>query len=181
MQSSASLQHCLLSLAFQYTPDLLSLQEQLLPFWVSTIFQSFSLSPCTFPFSLFLFTLLLHQLVQQYQWLSPFALSCQLKLCLVFFPLSRCHTEHWYPKTLLLLHFPLLLMGRVHTISPCVLAHSSCKGPNGLSLLHCCVVSLYSFWTNFSHPLTKCCTLSPFSPHNLHRGFSLVLSMWCFI
>ena len=26
-----------------------------------------------------------------------------------------------------------------------------------------------------------CCTLLPFFPHNLHRGLSLVLSMWYFI
>ena len=39
---------------------------------------------------------------------------------------------------------------------------------------------LYSLWANISRPLTKCCTLSPVFPHNLHRGFLLVLSMWCF-
>ena len=124
MQSFASLQHCLLSLAFQSTHQilfwhirgLLWLQAQLLPFWVFTIFQS-----GTFLFSPFLFPLLLHQLVQQYWWLSLFSLSCQLKLCLVFLPPSRCHTEHRYSTTLSLLHFLLLLLERVYTIFPYVL------------------------------------------------------------
>ena len=40
---------------------------------------------------------------------------------------------------------------------------------------------LYSFWANLSHPLTKCCTLSPFFPQNLQRWLSLVLSIWSFI
>ena len=30
---------------------------------------------------------------------------------------------------------------------------------------------LYSFWANFSQSDNKCCTLSPFFPHILHRGF----------
>ena len=29
---------------------------------------------------------------------------------------------------------------------------------------------LYLLWGNFSHPLVMCCTLSPFFPHNLHKG-----------
>ena len=61
---------------------------------VSTIFQSLSSSPGTFLLLSFLFSLLLHQLVQQYPSLSPFAISCQIQLCLVFLPLSHCHTEH---------------------------------------------------------------------------------------
>ena len=68
-------------------------------------------------------------------------MTCQLKLCLVFLPLSRCHTERWYPTTLSLFHFLLLLLGCVHTIFSCVLTHSSYKSPNRLSLLHCCVIS----------------------------------------
>ena len=149
MQSFASFQHRLLSIAFQYTHQvlllhfqgLLSLQAQLLPFLVSTFFQSLSLSPGTFPLSIFLFPFLLHQLIQQYQWLSPFTFFCQLKLCPIFSPLLRYHTEHWYSISLSLLHFLLLLLGHVHTIFLCVLTHSSYKGPNRLSLLHCCAVS----------------------------------------
>ena len=120
---------------------LLSLQARLLPFLVSTICQSFSLNPDTFALSSFLFPPLLHQLVQQYWWLSTFTLSCQLKLFLVYLPLLRSHTEHWYLTTLSLLHFLLLFMGRVHNIFLCVQNYSSYKGPNGLSLLHCHVIS----------------------------------------
>ena len=32
--------------------------------------------------------------------LSPFALNCQLQICLVNLPLRHCHTEHWYPTKL---------------------------------------------------------------------------------
>ena len=87
-----------------------------------------------------------------------FALSCQLKLCLVFWALSCCHTEHWYLTTLSLLYF---LPGRVHTIFPCVLAHSSYKDPNGLSF-YIVLPYLTFFLCQFSHPLTKCCILLPF-------------------
>ena len=71
----------------------------------------------------------------------PFRSFWELKLCLVFLPPSRCHIEHWYLTKISLLHFPLLLLGRVHTIFSYLLAHSFYKGPNGFSLLHCCVVS----------------------------------------
>ena len=80
MQSFASLQHCLLSVAFQSTHQilllhfqgLLSLQERLLSFLVSLTFQSLSLSPGTFPLSPFLFPLFLHQLVHK---INDFPLS----------------------------------------------------------------------------------------------------------
>ena len=130
-----------------------------------------------FPLSPFLFPLLLHQVVQQYWWLSLFALSYQLQLCLVFLPLSCCHTEHWYPTTLSLLRFLLLLLGRVDTTFLCVLTHSSYKGPNGLTLLPYCVVSyILSEQISHNHLLSVCCIVS----YNLHRRLSLVLPMWCF-
>ena len=40
---------------------------------------------------------------------------------------------------------------------------------------------LYSFWVSLLHLLTRCPTLSPFSPHILHNGKSAVLSMWYFV
>ena len=91
MQLFASLQYCLLFVAFHSThqillwhfQELLSVLAWLLTFSVSRISQSFSLSPGTFLISLFLFLLLIHQPVQQYQLLSPFVFSCQLKICLV--------------------------------------------------------------------------------------------------
>ena len=61
---------------------------------------SLSLSLSTFPLCPFPIPLHLHQLVRQYWWLSSFALSCQLRWCLIFLPLPRCHNEHWYPRTL---------------------------------------------------------------------------------
>ena len=84
-----------------------------------------------------LFFLLLHQLIQQYQLLFPFTLSCQLQLYLVFLPLSCCHFEHRYPTTL----SSLLLLRHVHATFLCILTHSSYKGPYKLSLLHCHIVS----------------------------------------
>ena len=151
MQSCA-LQHCLLSLGFQSTNQiifwhfqgLLLLQAQLLTFWVSTIFQFLSLSPGPFQLPPFHFLTLLHQLIWKYRLLSPLALFCQLQLCLAFLSLSCCHTEYWYPATLLLFHFLLLLLGRVNTSFPCVLTQSCYKGPSGLSLLH--VVSSFIFF-----------------------------------
>ena len=90
-----------------------------------------------------------------------FAPSCQLKLCLVFSPLSCCHTEHWYLTLLSVLYFLLLLPGRVHTIFPRVLTHSSYKGPSGLSF-YIVLPYLTCFLCQFSNPLTKCCIISPF-------------------
>ena len=155
-QSFASLQHCLLSVAFQSTHQilfwhiwgLLSLQAQLLLFWVFTIFQS-----GTFPFSPFLFPLLLHQLVHEYRWLSLFAPSCQLKLSLVFLPSSRCHTEHWYSTTLSLLPFPLLLLERIHTIFPCALIRYKDLRKIPMDFLCYIVVSSLIFF--LSHFLTS--------------------------
>ena len=40
---------------------------------------------------------------------------------------------------------------------------------------------LYSFWASFLHPLTMCHTVSVDSPHNLHSGVCVVLSMLCLI
>ena len=54
--------------------ELQSLQARHLLFWVSIMLQLFSLSPDTIPLSLLLFSLPLHQLVQQYVWLYSFAL-----------------------------------------------------------------------------------------------------------
>ena len=171
MQSFALLQHCALSVAFQSTHQILLwhfqrfllLQARLLPFLVPTIFQSLSLSlnPVTFPLSPFLFPLLLHQLVQQYRWLSPSAPSWQLKLCLVFLPLSRCHTESWYPTTFTSSFFTA-------PSGMCSYQFSVCSNPFFLqrsqwtffATLSCRL--LYSLWDNVSHPLTKYCTLSPF-------------------
>ena len=80
------------------TPTVFSLQNLPFSLFTSWYFSIFSVS----------FALQLHQLVQQYRWLSPFTLSCQLNLCLVFLPLLRCYTEHWYPTTLSLLHLLFL-------------------------------------------------------------------------
>ena len=74
MQSFASLQQCMLSLAFQsiypillwHIQGFLLLQARILPFWVPLNLQSLSSSRGTLPLSSFLFPLLLHQLVQQY-------------------------------------------------------------------------------------------------------------------
>ena len=60
--------------------------------------QSLSLSPGNFPFSPFLFPLLLHQLVQQYRWLSPCALSCQITLShwtLIFHNIFIFYRSFW--------------------------------------------------------------------------------------
>ena len=50
-------------------------------------------------------------------------------------------TEWWYHRILSLLYFLLLLLGCAHIIFLCVLTHSSCKGPNALSLLHYRIIS----------------------------------------
>ena len=50
-------------------------------------------------------------------------------------------TECWYHRIFSLLYFLLLLLGCAHIIFLCVLTHSSCKGPNGLSLLHYRIIS----------------------------------------
>ena len=158
---------------------LLSLQARLLPFWVFTIVQFLFSSPSNFPLFSFLCPLILHQLVQKYPWLSPFALSYQLLLCLVFLLLSRCYTEHSHPTTL---HFFIfycsfweMFIPLFHVCYPIFLKKVLMTF---FTTLPCHL--LYYFWEHFSHPLTKCCTISPFLPHNLHRGLSLVLSVWCF-
>ena len=186
MLSFALLQHCFLSVAFQSTHQillwrfqgLLSLQARLLPFLVPTILQSISLSPGTFPLSPFLFPLLLHQLVQQYRWLSPFTPPCQLKLCLVFLPhvvtLNVDIPQHFHIFIFYCFFWDVFTPFSVFS-KPYFLQRSQWTL---FATLLCHL--LYSLWANFSHPLTKFCTLSPFFPHNLHRGFSLVLSMWCF-
>ena len=110
-----------------------------------SLFKSWYFS--TFPF---LFPLLLHQLLQQCRWLSPFA---QLQLCLVFLPLSHCHTEHWYPTKLWLLHFLITTPS-----GTCSYHFSVCSNPffvqksqwTFFATLLCRL--LYSFWAHFSHP-----------------------------
>ena len=90
----------------------------------------------------------------------------------IIIPKHLCLTVLWS------LHSLLLLREYAHTTFHCILTCSFYKYPNQLSFQHCRVVF---FWANVSHPLVICCTLSPFFPHNLHRGYSLVLSMWYFI
>ena len=102
------------------------------------MFQSLSSSPGTFP----LFTSF-SPYISWYSNIDDYPLSLffvNYNYVLVFLPLSHCHTEGCFPTTLSLLYFLLLLLGCVFTIFLCVLAHSSHKDPNGLSLLHSCAV-----------------------------------------
>ena len=190
MHSFASLPHCLLSAVFQSCRQILLWHFQglyvLQPITGGTT--SIILSFHNLPISLFKswyfstlsfsFSLLLHHLVQQYRLLSPFALSCQLKLRLVFLPTS----SHWT----LISHNTFTYSFSTAPSGTCSCQFSVCSKLFFLqrsqwtffATLSCHL--LYSFWVNFSHPLAKFCTLSLVSPHNLHRWFSLVLSMWCF-
>ena len=120
-------------------------------------------------FFTFLFpsSLLLHQPVQQYLWLSIAIMSCLL-------------------ASITLSHWTLISFTSSFSTNPsgtCSYHFSICSNPfflqisqwNFFATLSCYL--LYSFWANFSHSHSKCCTLSPLFPQNLHRGLSLVLSM----
>ena len=103
------------------------------------MFQSLSSSPGTF--SLFIS---FSPYISWYSNIDDYPLSLffvNYNYVLVFLPLSHCYTEGCYPTTLSLLYFLLMLLGCVFTIFLCVLTHSSHKDPNGLSLLHFCVIS----------------------------------------
>ena len=88
MQSFASLQHCLLSLAFQSTNQiilwhlqgLLSLQERLLPFWVSTIFQSLSFKSWHFFIFSLSFSLTLTSAGTAISMINPFRSFLSIKI-----------------------------------------------------------------------------------------------------
>ena len=155
MQSFVSMQHCLLSLAFQSTHQILLWHFQ----GILSLHSTFNiLSFHNLPISLFKSWYFFHFLpfffpyfyIIWYSNIDDYTLSFFHVNCLVFLPLSRCPTEYWYPTTLSLLHFPLSLLGSVHTIFTCVLAHFSYKGRNGLSLRHCHVVS-YILSEEISH------------------------------
>ena len=111
----------------------------------STIFsfhnlQSFSWRPGVFYFLSFIF---LYFYISCYSNISYYPLHSFLPIKVIsdLLPLSLCHAEHRYPTTLSLLHFLSLFLGRVHTIFPSALAHSSNKDFNGVSLLHFRVIS----------------------------------------
>ena len=100
-QSFALLKHCMFFLAFPSTYQILqkhfygslSLQGQFLHFSISTIFWSLFSNPGTFPIFTFLVLLLLHQLGEQYQQLSPFVFFLSITIrsgCLASIRLS-----HW--------------------------------------------------------------------------------------
>ena len=150
MQSFASRQHCLLTLAFQSTHQivlchsqgLLSLQARLLLFWVSAIFQSlFDL--VLFPFLPFFFP---NSYISWYSNIDDYPLLFCLfnynnvcSSCLYHVvTLNIDIPQHFY----LFLHFLLVLLGCAHTTFLCVLTHSPYKSPDGFffATLSCLVL-----------------------------------------
>ena len=157
-------------LAFQSTHQIflwhfqriLSIETWFLPFWVSKswYFSMFSLSfpPTLTSTGKAILMIIPFRSFLSIKIMSGFLSSVMLPQWTIIFHNTFTSSFSTAPSGTCSYHF-----------SVCSITHFSYKGP---TLSYCL---LYSFWPNFLHPLTRCCTLSPFSPHNLHRGFSLVL------
>ena len=154
MQSFASLQNCVSSLAYQillwHFQGLLSLQARLLLFWVSTIpislFKSWYFSTFSISFS--------PTFKEAGSALSVIIYFCYFLSITIMSGLFTSITfSHWtlISTTPPLLHFLLLFLGRVvvHTTYPCVLANFSYKAHNRLSLLYIVLSSLTFFLSQY--------------------------------
>ena len=179
MESFTSLQRCLLSLAFQSTHQICDTSKGSCHYRNDLYHFEFpqssnlSWSPGTFSFSPFLWPLLLRQLVQ-YRNIDDYPLSFFLvnknyvwSSCLYHVVTLNTDIPQHFHFFIFHCSFWDVFISFFRVFSPFFLQRSQLTF---FATLSCCL--LYSFWATFSHPLTKCCTLSPFFPHIIcAKGF----------